>query len=233
MASSVFSSDDDRPALPLAEVRQWLQKLKSEREGLSEERTRAAVFVQETLAAESTDNAKLQARLDRLMKSMTTAHAVSTPHQPAAPPDPKKNELDLPPIPRVFTPAPPQAEPLLKESPPSALEVTRAVAPLALAQALFRDGNYQGALKAYRVLPLDGLKAEERVPVQYMIATCLRKLGKVDEATVLYREVANSRGDEQLAACAQWQLSALRGHKESVERLTQLRQRRLALEQQP
>ena len=114
-----------------------------------------------------------------------------------------------------------------------ALGIGRPADPQALAELLFQTGDFDGALKAYRSLDAGGQRPEERLAVQYMTACCLRQLGKMDEAATLYREVANSKDDDMLASCAQWQLSALRWHHELNDQLEQLRQRRQALEVKP
>ena len=80
------------------------------------------------------------------------------------------------------------------------------VDPLSLAQSLFSSGDHEAALNAYRQLEQAEQKPDERVAIQYMIACCLRKLGKLDEATLLYREVANSGGNDILVENAQWYL---------------------------
>ncbi len=234
-ADWLLQNEEPAPvSLPLAEVRKALQKLRTEREGLQEERAKSAQSLVDAVSPDSDDLGQLRLRLGKLLTQIGTKKAATAPPtSPQTPVSPPK-KLDM-------TPAPPPVPiPKLpdKEAPPAKeaeapLDLSKTLDPLALAQALYRVGNYQGALQAYRLLPLDGLKAEERVPIQYMIAACLRKIGKTDEAATLFREVANSRGDEQVAACAQWQLSAIRWHKEMTEQLGRIRQRRLELEKQP
>ena len=101
---------------------------------------------------------------------------------------------------------------------------------LALAPVLFQTGDYEGALTAYRLVNPEAVKPADRVTVTYMTAACLRKLGKTDEAATLFREVANAKGEDVLAECAQWQLSAMRWKHDVETTLTELRQRRKALE---
>jgi hypothetical protein len=103
------------------------------------------------------------------------------------------------------------------------------VDPLALAQSLFRMGNHAEALKAYRKLDKEDQKPEDRTAIQYMMACCLRKLGKLDEASVLYREVANSPGNDFLMENAQWYLRTTKERRELEAQLEELRQRRQAL----
>jgi len=103
------------------------------------------------------------------------------------------------------------------------------VDPLALAQSLFRAGEHTAALNAYRKLDKEEQKPEDRIAIQYMMACCLRKLGKMDEASVLYREVANSPGNEFLMENAQWYLRTMKDRNELEAQLDELRQRRQAV----
>jgi tetratricopeptide (TPR) repeat protein len=103
------------------------------------------------------------------------------------------------------------------------------VDPLALAQSLFRVGDFTAALDAYRKLDKEDLKSEERAAIQYMTACCLRKLGKVDEASALYREVAHTPGNDFLSENAQWYLRTMKERRELEAQFEELRQRRQAL----
>ncbi len=103
------------------------------------------------------------------------------------------------------------------------------VDPMSLAQALFLSGDYASALKAYRQLEEEEPKGDQRITLQYLIACCLRKLGKLDEATTLYREVANSRGSDFLVESSQWYLRAMKERRGLEGQLAELRQRRQAL----
>ena len=104
------------------------------------------------------------------------------------------------------------------------------VEPMALAQALYRTGDYEGALATYRLINPATVDRMNRVGLQYMIATCLRKLARTDEAAAAYREVVNSRDDPFLADCAQWQLSALRWRRDLETRLQEIRRKNEAMD---
>ncbi len=110
--------------------------------------------------------------------------------------DPNKVRVKNPP------PKPPVQAPVVK--PPDQKIVVNSsdlVDPMALAQALVGTADYAGALEAYRKLDMKGLKIKDKLFVQYMTANCLRKLGKIDDAATLYREVASSKLDPILADC--------------------------------
>jgi uncharacterized cysteine cluster protein YcgN (CxxCxxCC family) len=69
--------------------------------------------------------------------------------------------------------------------------------------------------------------------VQYLTACCLHKLGKTDEAVTLFREVANAKGDPEVAECAQWQLGAIRWRHDMELEIEQLRQERKLMNPKP
>lgn len=103
----------------------------------------------------------------------------------------------------------------------------KAVDPLGQAQSLFRGGDNEGALKAYRSVDLNSsnLAPDERLLIQYMIATCLRRLGKLDEAHAGYEEVVNAGGDPFLVQNARWQLDSIRWRKDFDNDLKLIQQR--------
>jgi len=104
------------------------------------------------------------------------------------------------------------------------------VDPVALGQMLMRSGKYEQSLEAFRKVDLQGKKSLERMPIVYLTASCLLRLDKVDEAVPMLRDVANSRGDENMATYAQWQLDLLRWKRDINDRLQDIRIRRAALE---
>jgi hypothetical protein len=105
--------------------------------------------------------------------------------------------------------------------------------PSAVAQNYFRAGDYKAALDAYSNINLRGASGEEQAPVLYMIASCLRKLGKREEAAQKYREAAAIKDDPFVADCARWQLETLAWRKDMEAQLAELRQRRKGLSGKP
>jgi tetratricopeptide (TPR) repeat protein len=221
---------EPKPALPQkvfvpkvdpVDVQRRLSRLKTEREGLKSER---AVAVQVLEANEPTPEniAQLRLRVGQLLGRLATRNFVPDKGHPT-------------PAPLV---TPPPAEPLMQVTPPGkstpeSESTSPAIDPLALGRTLFRAGDFAGALKAFQQMNLNGLRPEERRPVEYLIATCLKHLGRFDEAAALYREVAGSKGDEVLADCAQWQLTAIRWERDLDQQLRQPQQRLTDLEKQP
>jgi hypothetical protein len=226
---SCLTKDLTLPTCSLAESKENFRKLKTERETLQAERlTYVHASISDASFAE--ENAKLRLRLGEVLTrlgSKMNPPRVSAPppasETPAKPPDPTTEKSS----PQKQPPAPAEGGGTLP------LENARPLDPMALAQVLFKAGNYGPALQTFRLIDQRGMKADERLPIQYLIASCLKRLGKTEEAAGVFREIANSRGDENLAVCAQWQLSALRWQQDMRTQLDTIRQRRKALEKTP
>jgi hypothetical protein len=194
-------------AADTAELQRLLRELRSQRDALQKERSaadRPSSSPGPSLSANEEEIAHLRQRMQEL--------AARAGNRSAAPPPPLLRPADLS---------------------PSAPGGGGALDPLAVAQNYYRAHDYETALAAYRKVPLGDALAEERAPVLYMIATCLRKLGKRDEAAKVYREVAGIKGDPFVAECAQWQLQTLGWRADVEAQLAQLRARRKGLESRP
>jgi hypothetical protein len=89
----------------------------------------------------------------------------------------------------------------------------------------FRDNDIEVALAVFRLVDQGTLSREDRAFIQYMTATCLRRLSRISEAAKIYREVADVREDEFLAEMAIWQLSMIRTAQDLESQLEQLRAR--------
>lgn len=120
---------------------------------------------------------------------------------------------------RPLTPSP------VPKTRPDPLDTSKPVDTLRLAMNLFRDNDFDAALRAFRLLDPTQLAREDRAFVRYMTGCCLRRLGRNSEAVPVFTEVANSQEDEFVAGCAVWQLSLLRSNQELEAQLEQLRAR--------
>jgi len=233
------------PTPDAAGLHQEVIRLKTEREALEAERTRAAAEADALGNATDEHVSQLRLRLGQLLTKVAAQSARSKPSspEPAAPPRTSvpvaAQPVPAPPPPPLPSPAAPVPQkPVVGAKSaeveiPIPIELGRPVDALALAQAWFHTQNYAGALKAYRLLDPASLTAENRLAVQYMTACCLRHLGKLDEASSLYREVANSKGDQILVDCAKWHLEAIQWRQQVLSELAQIRQRRKAWEAKP
>jgi tetratricopeptide (TPR) repeat protein len=128
---------------------------------------------------------------------------------PAAHPDPKNSGGDD---------HPPKKFELPTDKPP--LDAVR------LALGLYKTGDLDAALRAFKLIDTSVLTKEDRAFAQYLTAGCLRKTGKVSEALALYRDVAEAKEDAFLTECALWQIGAIRSAQELETQLEQLRARR-------
>jgi hypothetical protein len=102
---------------------------------------------------------------------------------------------------------------------------TRPVDRLRSAVNLFKAGDTDAALGAFRQLDPDDLPREDRATAKYLTACCLRKLNRRSEAAVLFREVAETKDDDFLAECAISQLALIRTTQDLEALLTQFRAR--------
>jgi tetratricopeptide (TPR) repeat protein len=221
-------ASDDVAARDLLNLQGSVLKLKAESEALEIEQSIAKQQLPADGAADSPDISKLKSRLGDLMGKLNLRSAAK-----------KGNDLPgfvLPPLPAANDKE--TKHDSNKASADKAVSKTTgqdvsegpgAADPRALANVLFKSGNFELALKAYRLVNLTGMRADERAPLQYLMATCLRKMGKAEEAAALYRDVANVRGDEQTAACAQWQLVQMRWLADFEAQLNDLHERQKAL----
>jgi TolA-binding protein len=256
------SAKGPRPStgVDTSQLNQQIERLRAERLRLQQEAENDAPPARKSDKDSQSETANLRLRLAELMMKLGTRARRPTaqatpesefPNRATPAPGPGGTEGTKPPS--VAAPAPEKtvppkrveaspvrpAEPRPAEAIPSTSAAAtieqgnKPVDPPALAQALFRTGDFDGALRTYRMLDPNQLSRVDRPAVQYMIATCLRRLGKLDEAAAAYRDVINSNDDDVLTECAQWQLNALAWRRDLETRLEQLRQRRLALESAP
>ena len=195
------------PDADAAELQRLLRQLRTQRDALRNERGDAERDAE--APAPTTSNEEEIARLRKRMEELSKRGAP----RPEPPPPPTR---------------PVEPLPLDGDTPRGGV-----LDPTAVAQNYFRAGDYEAALEAYRRVPTRGALAEERAPVVYMIATCLRKLGKRDEAAKYYREAAAIKDDPFVADCARWQLEAMNWRKDIDTQLAQLRQRRTGLQARP
>jgi hypothetical protein len=226
-----------RPPLPppspdVEGLRQEMERLRSAREALRKEQSAALAAPARPAGGET--SAQLRVRIAEMLAELHSARArkAAPPPPPVVappvtrPPEAPKTEAPKTEGPKTEAPARPSHSPT--PAAPGALTESP-VDPVSLAQALFRANDFAGALEAYRALAQTEQLPEDRLTTQFMTATCLRKLGKMQEATALYREVANSSGPPVLVENAQWHLQAIKARQGLEEELQRARARRQEL----
>lgn len=128
----------------------------------------------------------------------------------------------VPPVPPMLTmrPNPRQADshPLISD---------KIVDPYALGRALFRAEDFVGAEQALRKVKVTD---DNRVWLQYLIATCLRKQSRWEQAAKAYHIVAENQDDTELRDLAEWQLENIRWHQKTESELKDLHQIREQIE---
>jgi TolA-binding protein len=234
--AKITQAFDESPHLArdLAELQGILLKLKAESGALATEQDIAKKLSGTDVNGESAETIKLRLRLGELMTKLGKRGEGKKGGDPrGSVPLPLPGGIETNAKNDLYTQKPAAEKESNKSSGSESSEVGGAADPRALAHVLFKAANYELALKAYRLVNLTGMKADERAPLQYLMATCLKKMGKTEEAAALYRDVANVRGDEQVASCAQWQLVQLRWTADFEAQLKDLQERRKALETSP
>jgi tetratricopeptide (TPR) repeat protein len=206
------------------EFQRLLTKLKNEREGLDADWRSLTKRLSKRPSSNEPDLEKLQEQLKQTIVRLQQERIKfqNPPVQPFLP----KNEVPVPEGKKKTDDVPPVG----KGGMPSASPAAGSVDVVHLAQTLYRAERYEEALAAFRSVDLKSMKPEERAPIVYLTAACLHQMGKTDDAIALLRDVANSRGDEQMAGYAQWEIENLRWHRETRLRLNDIRQRLLGIE---
>ena len=223
--------EEDCTKFSTVELERLLGQLKSERSGLDSEWKSLSKRRGLPKTFSDQDEQHLQLQLKKALRLIQQSQRELKPiNDPLQPPNASKTD-DAEPI--VETPKSKNAADKSNVKPPVETKHHWRADPLLLAQALFRSERYAEALTAFRLVDLKGKKAEERVPIQFLIASCLLHSGKNEEAAALLRETANSRGDERFAGYAQWQLEVMRWQREVDDRLQNIRQRRQTTEKLP
>ncbi|PAY16999.1 hypothetical protein CKO51_23470 [Rhodopirellula sp. SM50] len=77
---------------------------------------------------------------------------------------------------------------------------------MALGESLYRTGNYESALKAFRSVSVDALSQSDRTWLDLLIALCQRKLGEFEKAQGTLREIANEESTDYPVKAAKWWL---------------------------
>lgn len=192
------------PPKPVEEPR----KLRTELESLAAEREAAAKEPTD-LSGYSAERAKLRGQLTDLIKKIGEKKMA-----PATPPHaaPKVHETPMMP-----PPAPPK---FVFDENVKPLDALRA------AQNYYLSGQIDAALRTFKLIDPNTLAKEDRAFVNYMSATCLRKLGKLNEAADLYREVADKKDDTLIASCAVTQIATMKSIQQLETDLEQLRSQR-------
>jgi len=221
--------DDANIKFSAADFNRLLQQLRSEREAL---RTDWEKMAKKNVRPGHDVDQDLQYLKQILQHLQKQAAPLEKPPPASSSSPPPHSDVKNPREPGETLPGNPSAT---TTAPAATLEVDKSTAKrnaeaAAQAHALFRARQFEDALTALRSVELKGQKAEVRAPVQYLMAMCQLHLARPDEALPLLREVANSRGDDKLAGCAQWHLDMLRWQRDVSDRLQDMRRRREEVE---
>ncbi|WP_020475423.1 tol-pal system YbgF family protein [Zavarzinella formosa] len=188
-----------------------LDKLKTARTELKTEREATAKTLEPEDTSADTERREMRKKLEELIKRLDTR--------------PRTSLRDSQPAPRPgMSPTDPKSPPF-----PAETSVSAATDALLLAQNLYKSGDYPASLRAFKLIDLTLYAREDKAFIQYMTGCCLRRTGKLSEAAVIFRDVADTKDDEFVTECALWQLGTLRWREDMEKQLAQLKQRREAM----
>lgn len=219
--------DDECHKFAAVDFARLLTKLKTERDALEGFRKSLS---KQRLASKPT-NEQEQRELEELLK--LTLDRLRQEDRTGPTPQPLPELEVIPQKPELKESKPKDTGSAPKDAALPDAAIPGGVDPLSLGNALFRVEKFEPALASFRLIDLKAKKPEERAPIQFLMASCLLRLGKNDEAVEILREVANSRSDERMSGYAQWQLEMHRWQRDINDRLQDIRRRRLATEKQP
>jgi tetratricopeptide (TPR) repeat protein len=222
IASPVFAQVVDAPATDVAATPRNVLSFEEELEGLRRDiaatktlREQAAVEAGQAIESETLATQQRNELLELLTKLATQKPSP----QPAPTPD-NTAPRAVPSTLKTTTRKPATESDSAAAHP---LITDKVVDPYGLGRALFRTGDYRGAEQAFRKVKVTD---DNRVMLQYLIATCLRKQSKWEQAVKAYRVVAENNDDPVLRDMATWQLENIRWHQRTESQLEQLRELR-------
>jgi tetratricopeptide (TPR) repeat protein len=184
----------------------------------------AIKLLREQVASEAnqpltSDVAAAQEQRRELLELLTKLATKNVSAKPASEP-PKPRKVSPAPEPRVGAA---KVEAKLDKATDHPLITDKIVDPFALGRALFRAEDYSGAEQAFRKVKVTD---DNRAMLQYLIATCLRKQSRWEQAAKAYRIVSENKEDPVLRDLALWQLENIRWYQQTESQLKQLRELR-------
>lgn len=217
------NASEDTSAVSVAPQPNGAKSFESELERLSQD-IAAIKSLREQVASEASqpltsDVAVAEEQRRELLELLTKLATKNVSVKPT--PEPPKPQQVTPALgPRIGAA---KAETKLEKTAAHPLITDKIVDPFALGRALFRSDDYSGAEQAFRKVKVTD---DNRVMLQYLIATCLRKQSRWDQAAKAYRIVSENKDDPALRDLALWQLENIRWYQQTESQLEQLRELR-------
>jgi hypothetical protein len=192
-------------------------------------------------------------RIDQLQDQLKALRNLldRRPLPPAAPPEPEPPVVPAPPEPGIpaapdhpmheeaDSPGPGASPAELTESSPPAPHdlfpegiVDGPVDRLALADSLFASGQIDLALQTYQQVDPTALTGEDRLWIEFQLASCHRRLQDYPEAERRYRQIAGHQNGGLFATQSRWWLDAMTSRRTLEADLKRVAQSLQTLEQQ-
>lgn len=216
---------------PIRTVEEELKKLRAAREEL-EATYRNGPTTTQTSESKSIDHDELllKLRLGEVLHRLQNRQPRANEPRPLKQTDPHGSEISSgAQVPKESHKTPPDPH----DPVPAKSEMNHPVDALAMAHSLFLAGRPEEALNVFRKLDLKDFRPEDRMPIQCLMASCLRHMGRSDEAKDIYLKLANAKDDDQISSVAQWQLRQMRWRKDMTDLIDSIRTRRQSLEKAP
>jgi tetratricopeptide (TPR) repeat protein len=91
--------------------------------------------------------------------------------------------------------------------------------PFEIAENLYKMGGYEKALDIYSLINKEDIEGEKATWVTYQIANCYRKLGTLDKAMKIYKEIQDKYAGTYWGEQAQWYIDEIKWHTGAQEKL--------------
>lgn len=209
------SGDAVKTEAPAASFETELEQLRHDLAAIKTLREQAATEVGQPISTDSQATQRERRELMDLLTKLATKRV--TPKLVPVAPEPLAPPVAPPELKHDFTRS------VAKASEPHPLVTDKVLDPFALGRALFKAGDYVGAEQAFRKAKVND---DNRVMLQYLIATCLRKQQQWEQAAKAYRVVAENKDDAALRDLAVWQMDNIRWYQQTEAQIEQLRQLR-------
>lgn len=232
IASPLFAQEFQSPseatasspiiATDRAAPRYRLESFDAELEQLGHDLT-AIKALREQVAADakqpiSRDAAAVQEQRRELLDLLTKLATKKVPPKPNPEPEPTVSKP---------TPISTVSKPEARHSSAHPMISANIVDPFPLGRALFKLEDFVGAEQAFRKVEVTD---DNRVMLQYLIATCLKRQSRWDQALKAYRIIAENKDDPILRDLAESQLENIRWHLKTEAQLEELRRLREQIE---
>ena len=110
----------------------------------------------------------------------------------------------------------PSLEPMTPAASKNRQVLSEPVDAFEMGNSLFQTGRVETALRAYDSVDQSKITAFDSTWLEFMMATCKRRLGKTEEAIGTYRRIANEKNSGSLVKASRWWLKHLENSEKNL-----------------